>query len=253
MITVYIANIKEFMNTEALTKMASFVSDSRVQRMDAYRPLASKARSLLAGALFQYAYLDFQKQLPIKRKEELEKSSSSYCLYKSLEGIEATMGNVPLRLLEVDFGRALLDGIERLSFLEKAKNLPVVEGMNGKPRLEDGPCFNISHSGDFVAVVMGDLEIGLDIQEKRRASEALKRRVLSPAEIKQMGEAEEDELFSVFWCQKEAAVKCFGEGLSMLSSTAEDGWTEKLGLEMVSFWNEEEQMALSVCIKKDCG
>ena len=61
----------------------------------------------------------------------------------------------------------------------------------GKPRAKSGVCFNLSHSGDWVLLAVGDTEIGCDIE---RAS------------------SDPQALFYALWTKKEALLKCMGKG-----------------------------------------
>jgi hypothetical protein len=55
------------------------------------------------------------------------------------------------------------------------KKLQIEYGKNGKPYLPDYPgiYFNISHSGDYVAVALSCHPVGIDVQEKREISDGL--------------------------------------------------------------------------------
>lgn len=73
------------------------------------------------------------------------------------------------------------------------------------------PQFNISHSGKYIAVAVGTDEIGIDIQEKTKISDAAARMFL--------GDDISGEKTCVYenariWCRKEAFLKCLGVGWS---------------------------------------
>lgn len=82
-------------------------------------------------------------------------------------------------------------------------------GEHGKPYCtEKKICFNISHSGDYVVGVYSDKEIGIDIQEKKRVKETLKKRLLNEKE-----NIQDDDIVK-YWAIKESFVKMTGMGLS---------------------------------------
>ena len=55
-------------------------------------------------------------------------------------------------------------------------------GPHGKPYLEDGPHFNISHTRGVVAVAIGEKNMGLDIESVRCFHQQVPKRIMSRAE-----------------------------------------------------------------------
>ena len=90
-----------------------------------------------------------------------------------------------------------------------------VEG--GKPAMTGGPFFNLSHSGDWVALaVCASVEVGVDIEAHRTVEPDVAERFFSPAERQALnGLAAEPwrDAFFRCWTRKEAFVKATGEGL----------------------------------------
>lgn len=90
----------------------------------------------------------------------------------------------------------------------------------GKPVLVSHPdvAFNLSHSGEYVVLVYekGIPSIGVDIQEIRKISESLKRRLLHEEECipEALSQEERNVLLNRIWAIKESYVKMTGEGLS---------------------------------------
>lgn len=88
---------------------------------------------------------------------------------------------------------------------------------NGKPYLLGRPDFhfNLSHSGMWAVCAVADTPVGVDIQQQRPVSMKVVRR-FTPEEQLQIQDAFEvdkaDLLFDL-WVQKEAYLKCTGEGL----------------------------------------
>ena len=82
---------------------------------------------------------------------------------------------------------------------------------NGKPFLEGGPHFSLSHSHDFVGLcVQIDHEIGFDIEYINKDKTKAIRYVLSGEEAKV------DDVESLFklWTNKESLIKCRGDLLN---------------------------------------
>lgn len=82
----------------------------------------------------------------------------------------------------------------------------------GKPYVPGGPEFSLSHSGELAALAVSDRPVGLDLERVVPVSDAVKRRVLSQAELSWLESAGE-EGFSFLWTRKEAVLKCLGTGV----------------------------------------
>ena len=76
-------------------------------------------------------------------------------------------------------------------------------GEHGKPLVESrfSVWYNLSHSGDYIVAAFSHLEVGIDIEQKRKARMEVARRFFHPAEIQCLqnlaGDAQ-DELFFRF-------------------------------------------------------
>lgn len=94
----------------------------------------------------------------------------------------------------------------------------------GKPLLDEGPSFSISHSGDHVLVALAaEGRLGVDVEAVRplRDLPGLARTSFGPdeyAHVMQIPEAERLLPFFRTWTRKEAMLKALGCGLSGLSS-----------------------------------
>ena len=80
---------------------------------------------------------------------------------------------------------------------------------HGKPYIEGGPYFSISHCKAGIAVAIDDQPIGIDIESIRHAHEDLIERTMNAAERAGM----DDRKFTRLWTQKEAVVKAAGTGI----------------------------------------
>ena len=89
----------------------------------------------------------------------------------------------------------------------------------GKPYPDHIPvCFNISHSGERVAVALSALDVGCDVEYRSRNALSIAKRFFSTAEYEYLDgiedECERDSEFTRLWTMKESVVKCCGEGIS---------------------------------------
>ena len=89
-------------------------------------------------------------------------------------------------------------------------------GENGKPFLRTCPQihFNLSHCRRAAACAISDREVGVDVQSVAPVSDAVARRVLTPAEYAQYkASGRPDELFCELWTIKECLLKQTGQGI----------------------------------------
>lgn len=90
---------------------------------------------------------------------------------------------------------------------------------NGKPVLleADMPYFNLSHSGDYVALAVSDEAVGIDIQKKVSLSEQIAKRFFNAAEAAMCEDiqcdTEKADMLCKLWTIKESYIKLTGEGL----------------------------------------
>ena len=88
---------------------------------------------------------------------------------------------------------------------------------HGKPYIENGPYFSISHCKEGIAVAIDDKPIGIDIEAIRHANEELIERTMNEEEKskveRQKSKEERDREFTRLWTQKEAIVKAVGTGI----------------------------------------
>ncbi len=94
---------------------------------------------------------------------------------------------------------------------------PLSFAERGKPFFKSGALhFNLSHTDTLVCLALSETgKIGVDAQTPKNPSDALVRKVLTPAERAVYAAADDKAMcFTRFWTQKEALVKQTGEGLS---------------------------------------
>lgn len=81
----------------------------------------------------------------------------------------------------------------------------------GKPYYENGPYFNVSHSGKYVMMAVSTREIGIDIEENVPKDMSLLTKIFNEAEAKVIKEHAD---FYYIWCAKESLIKCIGSSIS---------------------------------------
>ena len=84
---------------------------------------------------------------------------------------------------------------------------------NGKPYYENGPFFNISHSGRYVVMALSNKEVGVDIEENVQKDFNVLLRIFNEAEAKMIKEHAD---FYYLWCAKESLIKCMGSTISKI-------------------------------------
>lgn len=85
---------------------------------------------------------------------------------------------------------------------------------HGAPRLEQGPCFSISHCKHAIAVAISEKPVGIDIEHIRTAKPELVARTMNEKEQNVICSAPSpDVAFTRLWTQKEAVLKMQGTGI----------------------------------------
>ena len=85
----------------------------------------------------------------------------------------------------------------------------------GKPALQDGPAFSLSHSGERVLCALSDEAVGADLQQLRPCNPALVRRFFTAEEGAWLeAQQERDLAFTLLWSLKESYVKFLGSGIA---------------------------------------
>ncbi|MDR2658433.1 MAG: 4'-phosphopantetheinyl transferase superfamily protein [Spirochaetaceae bacterium] len=86
----------------------------------------------------------------------------------------------------------------------------------GKPYIEDGPSFSVSHSGDWVVLAVCSKPVGIDIERinTSRDTDGIARRVFHPDERAQA--PGDIKMFYKIWTAKESYIKMLGNGLTSL-------------------------------------
>lgn len=158
-------------------------------------------------------------------------------------------------------GRKLLSELFLQETGEPFREEDLSFGPQGKPGFFKRPEieFNISHSGGWAVCALGDVPVGIDVQEQRplHKQERLAEKILSSAEktrYEVLGEQGRRAYLYDCWVEKEARVKGTGEGLSRsLDHLPEDGVYEKIELEegySCGIWMKEKRNLVIERIEK---
>lgn len=97
-------------------------------------------------------------------------------------------------------------------------NLDLRRAEYGKPYLEGGPCFNLSHSADATAIAVSREEVGIDIEHPQRStsSRQLALKYFTASENALIAGCPDSRVGTVFlrhWVSKEAITKLAGVGI----------------------------------------
>lgn len=152
------------------------------------------------GCFFEIS--DLLENVSSRKKNQLEKYINREDIYRSLfaDILVRTMicrfsglQNVDLRIEYDRFGKPYLDNVSNL-------------------------CFNVTHSGEWVAIVLGEGLVGIDIEQIQKIDYVrIARRFFSVDEVRDLEELpveEQLEYFFDLWTMKESFVKALGFGLN---------------------------------------
>lgn len=89
--------------------------------------------------------------------------------------------------------------------------IPMLKDEFGKPHLDDHELYvSFSHSYDFVAVILGRMTVGIDIQKFVPKITALERKFMREEESNSLENKSRLEHLHIYWGAKEALYKCYG-------------------------------------------
>lgn len=94
------------------------------------------------------------------------------------------------------------------------KDSNISENQFGKPVADNGICFNLSHSGDYVVLAYDDSEIGCDIEKINYINAEKTGKLVFCENEMQIINSSQDKIgvFYDLWTKKESFLKCIGEG-----------------------------------------
>lgn len=119
-----------------------------------------------------------------------------------------------LRLLkEEDRLLSLGTGLMLKTVLKISSDDEIKYNEHGKPYLEHGAHFSISHSGNIAVLAVSEDEIGVDTEKLRPPEKAVIRRCFTEEEAERAQASAES--FTRLWTEKEAVLKLLGTGFSL--------------------------------------
>ena len=92
----------------------------------------------------------------------------------------------------------------------------LLKSPEGKPLPADGFFWSLSHKPEYVAGVVADFPVGIDIEKIRPCSHGLYRMIAEESEW-ELATPVTDRLFFRYWTAKETVLKSFGVGMKGLS------------------------------------
>lgn len=96
------------------------------------------------------------------------------------------------------------------------ENCPeIIRDEFGKPYFKEdcGLRFNVSHSGEYLAIAVSESPVGVDLQKMKEIREGMYRKVVMPKERMLITEKERQKDFIRLWTLKESFTKAEGKGL----------------------------------------
>lgn len=87
-------------------------------------------------------------------------------------------------------------------------------GKHGKPALKDGPCFSLSHAGNYAALAVFQSDVGVDIEPLRTPPHVVPNRFLTAEELAWYQLEPTEARFCELWTRLESALKVNGQGLT---------------------------------------
>ena len=144
------------------------------------------------------------------------------------------------RLLDYALRQTVGKGVDELSF--------EIDG-NGKWSADCGVRFSLSHSGNVVAVAVGDLPVGVDVErlDEKRFNARLARRILTEGELALYNNVPPDKRPQALvktWTKKEAVFK--RDGGKAFTPNAIDTLLNKAHCEIVTVGDDEYVVAVSI-------
>ncbi|MBP1991655.1 4'-phosphopantetheinyl transferase family protein [Paenibacillus eucommiae] len=135
----------------------------------------------------------------------------------------------------------------------------------GKPHLwgKQAPCYNLSHSGQWIVCVLHTSAVGIDVQQILPVDLGIAAKYFSPEEYEDLKVKPEDEqldYFYMLWTGKESLIKADGRGMAMglnHFSIRQQGQFMKLRSKSAAYdwrlrhYDIDDQYKLCVCAKTD--
>lgn len=147
-------------------------------------------------------------------------------IWKIEESFEALSEGIQLTQICANRVNNMKSDLHRRGFMS-IRHLMALEGYtdqnlyydeNGKPHLTGDKHISITHSFNFAAIIISDIEVGIDIEKQRNKILKIAHKFTPIEEYRTI--ANEDALMrklTIVWCAKESLYKSFAEkGVSFL-------------------------------------
>ena len=189
---IFLTDISD-MNDDIMNKGLKLVPAYRKDKIERYRFMEDKERSLAAGLLLNYA-------------------TKLYSIYMSYAG------EIELKTASDDIFNVKLD--ELVKSYDTSYDYNIEYAGNGKPVYSGlDTYFNLSHAGTCVVCAVSDRAVGIDIERPRKNAIKVAERFFTQAECDWIGD---DSLrFARIWTLKEAYAKLTGDGIAGTVSKVE--------------------------------
>ena len=259
----YLLSIKELIDadgSEQLMERACLLLDQeRFRKLQSIKPGRKRAESVGAGLLLQLAV-----------QQAMQSAQVPGSANDGVQVLRCANGGAQVPVCANDMARvpgcandvAQAPGITEVTLPEIFENVQEPAriqyryGEFGKPYFENLPYyFSISHSAEYVFLVLSTQEVGADIQYVNAGvREGIVRRFFSEAEreiwMRCGEETERRELFYKLWCRKEAYAKLTGEGIpAVLGKNMMEAENEDFRLEEYQLFGKQpgEKYQLVIC------
>ena len=109
--------------------------------------------------------------------------------------------------------------IRHLLAAEGYTDLDLFYDENGKPHLKDGKHISITHSFNFSAIIISDIEVGIDVEKKREKILKIAHKFTEIDEYQKLNHRDVIiRKLTIVWCAKESLYKSFNRvGLTFLN------------------------------------
>lgn len=134
------------------------------------------------------------------------------------EKVRAGRYRQPKDAVNFVLGRTLVHQLLLESAIAEALLIPC--GLRGKPFIEGGPAFNLSHSGEYVVLAVSKVApVGVDVEtsDTQQLLHELLPLIAHPAEKRVLSACAQDaqvRMYRRMWTRKEALLKAIGVGVS---------------------------------------
>ena len=136
----------------------------------------------------------------------------------------------------------------------KLSNINFIKNEYGKPYLPNNEvCFNISDSGDCIAIAISHSEVGVDIElikERKRIDKIVSKTFKVSEQVEYNSSSNKIDYFYSIWTKKEAYVKMTGTGIVGYFNNLEDNYKDYV-VTMKEKINDDNYYLSVSCLNKE--